>query len=144
MFESSRAILRYRRIVGRRFLNPDALPPPVGYSHVVDAPAGHIVYISGQVPLDPDGNLVGAGDVTAQARRVFENLSAALAAADASWGDVVKLGFFLTDVSHLATVRAIRDEYVDTARQPASTLVEVSRLFREDVLIEIEAIAIKA
>ena len=130
--------------MGRRFLNPDALAPPVGYSHVVDAPAGRLVYISGQVPLDSNGELVGAGDVAAQARQVFENLSAALATADASWSDVVKLGFFLTDVSHLATVRAIRDEYVDTARPPASTLVEVSRLFREDVLIEIEAVAVKA
>ena len=130
--------------MGRRFLNPDALAPPVGYSHVVDARAGRLIYISGQVPLDSNGELVGAGDVTAQARQVFENLSAALATADATWSDVVKLGFFLADVSQLATVRAIRDEYVETARPPASTLVEVSRLFRDDGLIEIEAIAIKA
>lgn len=126
-----------------RFLNPDALAPPAGYSHVVEASAGRLVYISGQLPLEPSGELVGAGEIAAQTRQVFENLSAALVAAGASWSDVVKLGYFLVDVGDLATVRAIRDEYVDTELPPASTLVEVSRLFREDVLIEVEAIAVK-
>ena len=130
-------------LLDRRFLNPDALPPPIGYSHVVDAPAGRLVYISGQLPLDRNRELVGAGDVAAQARQVFENLSAALSEAGASWSDVVKLGFFLTDLSHVETVRAIRDEHVDTERPPASTLVEVSRLL-SDVLIEVEVIAVKA
>lgn len=128
---------------GKRFIDPEALSPPAGYSHVVEAPAGRLVYISGQVPIDRNGALVGAGDIGAQTRQVFENLSAALVAAGASWSDVVKLGYFLVDVGDLATVRAIRDEYVDTELPPASTLVEVSRLFREDVLIEVEAIAVK-
>lgn len=128
---------------GKRFIDPEALSPPAGYSHVVEAPPGRLVYISGQVPIDRNGALVGAGDIEAQTRQVFENLSAALVAAGASWSDVVKLGYFLVDVGDLATVRAIRDEYVDTELPPASTLVEVSRLFREDVLIEVEAIAVK-
>jgi reactive intermediate/imine deaminase len=128
---------------GKRFIDPEALSPPAGYSHVVDAPAGRLVYISGQVPIDRNGELVGAGEIEAQTRQVFENLSAALAAAGASWSDVVKLGYFLVDVGQVPTVRAIRDEYVDTARPPASTLVQVSRLFRDDVLIEVEAIAVK-
>ena len=126
---------------GRRFLDPDALPPPFGYSHVVDVPAGRLVFISGQVPLDAEGSLVGEGDFEGQTRQVFENLSAALAAADAGWGDVVKLNFFLRDVGQIAQLREIRDEYVDPKRRPASTLVEVSRLFREEVLIEIDAVA---
>jgi reactive intermediate/imine deaminase len=126
---------------GRRFLDPDALPPPFGYSHVVDVPAGRLVFISGQVPLDAEGSLVGEGDFEGQTRQVFENLSAALAAADAGWGDVVKLNFFLRDVGQIAQLREIRDEYVDPKRRPASTLVEVSRLFRDEVLIEIEAVA---
>ena len=128
---------------GKRFLAPETLAPPAGYSHVVEAPAGLLLYISGQVPLDRNGELVGAGEIAAQTRQVFENLTAALAAAGGSWSDVVKLGYFLVDVAHLHTVRAIRDEYVDAERPPASTLVEVSRLFRDDVLIEVEAIAIK-
>jgi len=127
----------------KRFLSPDTLAAPFGYSHVVDSPAGRIVYISVQVPLDSDGQLVGEGDFEAQARQVFENLTRALDSADASWDDVVKLNYFLRDVGEITFVRAIRDEYVDTERPPASTLVEVSGLFRDDVLIEIEAVAIR-
>ena len=129
---------------GKRFLSPDTMPPPFGYSHVVDSPATRIVYISGQVPLDADGQLVGEGDFAAQTRQVFENLSRALEAAAASWSDVVKLEYFLRDVGEITSVRAIRDDYVDTERPPASTLVEVSGLFRPDVLIEIQAVAITA
>ena len=127
-----------------RFLTPATLSPPFGYSHVVEAPAGMIVYISGQVPLDAEGQLVGEGDFEAQTRQVFENLTRALEAADAGWSDVVKLDYFLRDVGQIATVRAIRDEYIDTKHPPASTLVEVSGLFRPDVLVEIQAVAIKA
>ena len=129
--------------VDRRFLSPDTLPVPFGYSHVVDAPAGRIVFVSGQIPLDATGNLVGEGDFAAQVRQVFENLSAALVAAGAAWSDVVKLNYFVRDIGEVAALRAIRDEYVNTEQPPASTLVEVSRLFRDDVLVEIEAVAVK-
>ena len=127
----------------KRFLTPATLSPPFGYSHVVEAPAGTMVYISGQVPLDAEGQLVGGGDFAAQTRQVFENITRALEAADATWSDVVKLDYFLRDVDQIGAVRAIRDEYVDTANPPASTLVEVSSLFRPDVLVEIQAVAIK-
>jgi reactive intermediate/imine deaminase len=127
----------------RRFLSPDTLPPPFGYSQVVDVPAGRTVYVSGQVPLDVEGGLVGEGDVEAQARQVFENLTAALVAAGVGWAQVVKLNYYVRDVGGMGAVRAIRDEYVDAARLPASTLVEVSRLFRDDVLIEIDAVAVE-
>jgi reactive intermediate/imine deaminase len=126
----------------RRFLSPDTLPPPFGYSQVVDAPASRIVYLAGQVPMDRNGELVGAGDFEAQTRQVFENLTAGLEAAGVSWDDVVKLSYFVVDISKAAAMRAIRDEYVNTEKPPASTLVEVSRLFRDDVLIEIEAVAV--
>ncbi len=130
-------------MTGKRFLAPETLSQPFGYSHVVDAPASRVIYISGQVPLDAEGHLVGEGDFEAQTRQVFENLTRALEAVDASWNDVVKLQYFLRDVGEIASVRAIRDEYVDTQNPPASTLVEVSALFRDDVLIEIEAVAIR-
>jgi reactive intermediate/imine deaminase len=128
---------------GKRFLSPETLPPPFGYSHVADAPAGRVIYISGQVPLNASGQLVGDRDIEAQARQVFDNLTAALEAADASWSDVVKLGFFVVDVSQIGAVRPIRDEYVNTRQPPASTLIEVSSLFRDDVLIEIDAVAVR-
>jgi reactive intermediate/imine deaminase len=127
----------------RRFLSPETLPAPFGYSHVVDSPADRIIFISGQVPLDAEGRLIGDDDFDAQVRQVFDNLTAALEASDASWADVVKLNYYLVDVSRIASVRTIRDEYVDTEHPPASTLVGVSRLFREDVLIEIDAVAAK-
>jgi len=126
----------------RRFLSPETLAPPFGYSHVVDVRPGRLVFISGQVPLDVEGNLVGPGDFEAQARQVFANLTAALEAADATWSDVVKVTYFLRDVGEITSVRAIRDEYVNTSQPPASTLVEVSGLFRDDVLVEIEAVAV--
>jgi reactive intermediate/imine deaminase len=130
-------------VTERRFLTPETLPTPFGYSHVVDAPASRIIYVSGQVPLDAEGQLVGEDDLEAQTRQVFENLTAALAAAGAAWRDVVKLNYFLRDVSQIGSVRTIRDEYVEPERPPASTLVEVSGLFRDDVLIEIDAVAIR-
>lgn len=127
----------------RRFLSPDTLAPPFGYSHVVEATGARTIYISGQVPLDTKGELVGAGDLEAQTRRVFENLTAALEAAGAQWSDVVKLNYYLRDVGQIAVIRAIRDEYLDPERRPASTLVEVSGLFRDDVLIEVDAVAVR-
>jgi enamine deaminase RidA (YjgF/YER057c/UK114 family) len=126
-----------------RHLTPDGLARPHGYSHVVVAPVESIVFVSGQVPLDAEGNLVGAGDVAAQARQVFQNLSIALEAAETSWSNVVKLNFFVRDVSEMPAVRTIRDEHVDTANPPASTLIEISRLFRDDVLIEVDAVAVR-
>jgi reactive intermediate/imine deaminase len=129
-------------VAGRRFLRPENLPAPAGYSHVVDVPASSLVFISGQVPLNADGELVGAGDTEAQTRQVFSNLGAALEAAGVGWADVVKLTYFVRDVGQIETVRAVRDEVLDTQRLPASTLVEVSSLFRDDVLIEIDAIAV--
>lgn len=126
----------------RRFLSPETLPRPFGYSHVVDAPAGRIVYVSGQVPLDTGGELVGAGDFAAQARQVFQNLNAALEAAEVGWDEVVKLNFFVTDLSEIAALREIRDEYVNTEQPPASTLVQVAALFRPDVMFEADAVAV--
>jgi reactive intermediate/imine deaminase len=129
-------------VADKRFLNPESLSAPFGYSHVVDSPVDRIVYISGQVPLDSDGQLVGEGDFEAQARQVFENLTRALQAAGVAWSDVVKLNYFLTDVTQITAVRTIRDEYVDTKRPPASTLVQVNGLFRPEVMVEIEAVAV--
>ncbi len=125
-----------------RFINPASLPAPRGYTHVVEVPAGaRLLYLSGQVPLDKDGNLVGRGDVREQAEQVFRNLGLALADAGATFADVVKLDYYVRDVSHLNELRAVRDRHVNIKAPPASTLVEVSRLFRDDVLLEVDAVA---
>ncbi|HEU4326738.1 MAG TPA: RidA family protein [Roseiflexaceae bacterium] len=128
--------------MGHRFLNPPELPRPNGYSHVVEAAPGRTVYISGQVALDAAGVLVGPGDMGAQTEQVFENLRAALAAAGADFGHVVKLTFFLVDIGQSAAVREVRNRYIDSACPPASSAVEVRRLFRDDLLVEIEAVAV--
>jgi enamine deaminase RidA (YjgF/YER057c/UK114 family) len=77
----------------------------------------------------------------AQTRLVFEKVGAAVAAAGAGWSDVVKLTLFVVDVAELATVRAVRDEFVDAQRPPTSSLVRVAGLVRPDLLIEVEAVA---
>jgi enamine deaminase RidA (YjgF/YER057c/UK114 family) len=100
------------------------------------------VATAGQVALDDAGQLVGPNDPQAQARQVFANLGRALAAAGASFADVIKLNYYVTDVTMLPAVRTIRDEYVDTARPPASTAVQVSALAMPGLMIEIEAWAV--
>ena len=125
----------------QHFRAPGGLAPGPGYSHAVTG-RGRWVATAGQVALDGAGRLVGPGDLEAQARQVFANLSRALAAAGASFTDVVKLNYYLTDITLLPAVRAIRDEYVDTARPPASTAVQVSALAMPGLMIEIEAYAI--
>ena len=117
---------------------------PTGYTHVVEVTAGRPVYIAGQVALDPSGAIVGPGDIRTQARQVFNNLRAALEAVGAGFDQVVKLTFYLVDATQLPVVREIRDQYVDTQQPPASTAVEVRRLVHDDVLIEVEAIAVVA
>jgi enamine deaminase RidA (YjgF/YER057c/UK114 family) len=125
-------------------INPETVHRPTGYSHVAEVTAGRPVYISGQVALDARGALVGPGDIGVQARQVFENLKAALQVVGAGFDQVVKLNYYLVDASQLPAVREVRDEYVNQRRLPASTAVEVRRLFREDLLIEVEAVAVIA
>jgi len=121
-----------------RFINR----APQGYSHVVEVRGGRTLYIAGQVALDKDGNLVGRGDFQAQVKQVFENLKARLAEGGASFKDVVKLNYYLTDASSLQALRDTRNSYVNTEHPPASTLVVVKQLAREEFLVEIEAVAV--
>jgi enamine deaminase RidA (YjgF/YER057c/UK114 family) len=102
---------------------------------------GRMIVVSGQVPLDADGRLVGPDDPQAQTRQVFRNLATALGAAGASMADVVKLTVFLTTMSDLPHFRIVRDEFVDTERPPASSLVQVSGLVHPAFRVEIEALA---
>ncbi len=125
-----------------RGLNPNTMPSPYGYSQVVEVTGGRTVYISGQVPLDENNELVGAGDFAAQARQTFENVRHALEAVNLTFANVVKVQLYLTDMSHLPALRAVRDEFVNTAQPPASTAVQVSALFRPDVLFELDVIAV--
>jgi reactive intermediate/imine deaminase len=124
----------------QHYIRPEGLPPVSGYSHAV-AFSGRMVVISGQVPADGQGRLVGPGDPAAQVRQVFENLTAALTAAGATMEHVVKLTVYLTDIADLQAFRQVRDEYISAERPPASSLVQVSRLVHPDFRVEIEALA---
>ncbi len=123
------------------FASPDGLAVAPGYSQVVTIPSGRLVWTSGQIAMDGEGNVVGAGDWEGQARAVFVNVTTALQTAGAGWSDVGKLTFFVVDVAELATIRAVRDEFVDRSRPPTSTLVQVAGLIQPDLLLEVEAVA---
>ena len=111
-------------------------------SHYTDAVrAGDLLFVSGVVPVDGDGGLVGGDDVVAQTRQVFANLAAVLAAAGATFADVVKVNVYLTDIADRARINPVRQEIFGDVR-PASTLVEVSALAVPGAKIEIEAVAL--
>jgi enamine deaminase RidA (YjgF/YER057c/UK114 family) len=114
------------------------LPAPAGYSQVVKT-GGPLVLTSGQIAVRGDGSIPEGFE--AQARLVFEHLGRALGAAGASWADVVKLTIFVTTLDELDTLRRVRDEFVDTGRPPASSLVQVAGLVRPELLLEVEALA---
>jgi 2-iminobutanoate/2-iminopropanoate deaminase len=116
------------------------MPEPI--SHYTDAVrAGELLFVSGIVPIDEGGRLVGGHDVVAQARAVFDSMRVVLSAAGASPGDVVKVTVFLTDVDDRALVNPVRQAFFGDAR-PASTLVEISRLAIPGAKIEVEAVAV--
>jgi enamine deaminase RidA (YjgF/YER057c/UK114 family) len=125
-------------------INPPELGTPPGYSQVVDVSAGRIIFIAGQAALDSRGDVVGKNDFAAQAEQVFRNLSVALGAAGCTAINLVKLTVFLTDMGNLAGYREARNRFFASVTPPAApavTLVEVSKLYGPDFLIEVEAIA---
>ena len=126
-----------------RYVNPPGLAKSPRYSHVAEISRGKLVLISGQVAQDAKGKLVGAGDLGAQTRQVFENLKVALAASGATFKNVVKLTSFIVDMSQLEKYREIRTEYLKgISEPPTSTTVGVPRLVREGYLLEVEAVAV--
>lgn len=124
-----------------RISSPAGVSPAQGYSQVVTGP-GRLVVISGQVATDERGETVGVGDPDAQARQVFANLRRCLAAVGATFDDVVKLTHFTTDIAYLTSIGAAWDEFVDPEHEPASSTVQVAALFRPELLLEVEALAL--
>jgi len=124
-----------------RFINPQGLSKPPGYTHVVEATApARLVYIAGQLGVDADGKV--SGDFRLQAVQTFENLKTALAAVGAEFRHVVKLNNYLVDVKYLPVFRQVRDSYLAARNRPASTTIAISGLAREGALLEIEAVAV--
>ena len=124
--------------------NPPTLSTPTGYTHVVEVTGpAKTVYIAGQIAFDKEGKVVGAGDMAAQAEQVFKNLQAALEAAGAKFSDVVKMNTYITDMAKAPAVREVRARYFGQTA-PASTLVQVVKLARPELLLEVEVIAVVA
>ena len=127
-----------------RRLNPPELGSPPGFSQIVEVRAARIIFIAGQTALDRDGALIGKNDFAMQAEQVFRNLSTALRAVGCDAGNLVKLTVFLRDMGNLGAYREARNRFFASVTPPAApavTLIEVSKLYGADFLIEIEAIA---
>jgi enamine deaminase RidA (YjgF/YER057c/UK114 family) len=125
-------------------INPPELGEPPGYSQIVDVSADRIIFMAGQTALDRDGRVVGKDDFTAQAAQVFRNLGLALEACGCTPANLVKLTVLLTDMNNLGRYREARNRFFASVTPPAApavTLVEVSKLYGPDFMIEIEAIA---
>ena len=127
-----------------RVIQSPKLPAPMrggAFSAGVEAPAGRTVYVSGQVSMDAEGNVVGEGDARAQTEKVLENVSTVLEAAGGSLDDVVKVTVFITDMGHYDGIHEVRRRFFREP-YPASSMVEVSALIDPRLLVEVEAVAV--
>jgi enamine deaminase RidA (YjgF/YER057c/UK114 family) len=123
-------------------LNPPDLPPSRDlYTHVVVVESGRLVFVAGEVALDSAGGIVGAGDFRAQARQTYRNVERALRAAGAGWEDVVKTTTYVTDTRELPALLEVRREFIKGA-PPPNTLLQVVKLARDELVIEVDAIAV--
>ncbi len=129
----------------KQFIKPPDVFPGNGYSHAISVKGGRTIYISGQVAFNSKGELVGKNDFKAQIQKVFENIEAVLKASNATFADVVKFNFYIKNYKPdlLPVIRDVRDKFLPKDQPPpTSTLIGVESLFLEDVLVEIECIAV--
>jgi enamine deaminase RidA (YjgF/YER057c/UK114 family) len=129
-----------------QFLNPPTLCSTFGWSHVVATTGGTTIHVSGQVGIDASGKVVGPGDLRLQAEQAFENVRLALAAAGATFKDVVNTRLYVVGLRPelVPIIREVRARFVSAANPPASTLVGVAALVGSEWLIEVEATAHRA
>src|SRR5262245_49754993 len=121
-----------------QFWNYPGEPKPPGYTRVVSAPAGRTIYISGAGGTAPDGTL--PADFSSQAKNTFENIGRCLKLAGASYKDVVKINYFVTDLSNTQELRRVRAGYLNMDAPPAATLVQAG--LGPGLLLDVEAIAV--
>ncbi len=126
----------------RKVIRTDSAPAPVGPYNQAIAASGQMIFVAGQIPLDPKtGEIIGTGDITKQTEQVMANIEAILTAADANWTNVVKTSVFLADMNDFGAMNAVYARFFDEATAPARACVQVSRL-PKDVRVEIECIAV--
>ncbi|MFB2772994.1 RidA family protein [Pelatocladus sp. BLCC-F211] len=128
--------------MSKEIIRTENAPAPVGPYNQAIAAAGKMMFVAGQIALDPKtGAIVGEGDVKKQTEQVMANLEAILVAGGASFADVVRTTVFLADMNDFAAVNGVYAKYFDEATAPARACVQVSRL-PKDVLVEIDCIAV--
>ena len=128
--------------MSKKVIRTDKAPAPVGPYNQAIASSGQMLFVAGQIPLEPQsGKIIGAEDISAQTKQVMVNLEAILTEAGASWNNVVKTSVFLTDLANFGAMNQVYAEYFEEDTAPARACVEVSRL-PKDVLVEIECIAV--
>lgn len=122
----------------------EALPPANGYSQVVTAQPGTMVFVSGQISVDQLGQIVGVGDLRIQTEQALLNLKNALAAAGATFDHVVRINWYVKNFNadSLPIIREIRARYYNQQHPPANTLAGVAELYPPEALIEVEATAV--
>ncbi|MFD1504848.1 RidA family protein [Georgenia yuyongxinii] len=125
----------------RELLNPVGLHPAPGFSHVSVAPAGRVAYIAGQTALGPDFGLIGPGDLAEQTRAAMRNVEIALEAVGASWGDVMRRTIYTLQPTEYETITRAIEEVQGSAEHPAQTILGVTGLAVDGLLIEIEVTA---
>ena len=127
-----------------KFRNPSSVAAPKGYSHtaIIDLGNSQMIVMSGQVAFDKQGNLVGKDNLAKQTEQVFLNIQNSISELRGTMDNVIKIGVYMVDVSQVQIFRDIRNKFINLKNPPTSTLVEVNKLFRDDILIEIEATAI--
>jgi enamine deaminase RidA (YjgF/YER057c/UK114 family) len=130
--------------VSKERINPSTLSRAAAYTQVVTARGGKLVFLAGQTPIDLQGEPVGAGDLRAQARQVYQNIDRGLAAAGATFDDVVKMTAYIVNYSaeSRGIIGEVRREFVSEANLPAHTLLGVQALAREEYMIEVDTIAV--
>ncbi|MFN8525712.1 MAG: RidA family protein [Chloroflexota bacterium] len=124
---------------GQRLNPPGVHTPQANYNHV--SRVGNTLYISGQIPLDPQGNLVGPGDAEKQAEQCYRNIETIVKHFGGTLANVEKITQFMTSLDHRPPAGRARDKFFQPP-YPASTLVVITSLASPDILIEIEAIAV--
>ena len=126
---------------GNQLARSGSLAGPVAFSNAVRVCGETMVFVSGQLAFDHNLQLVGKGDMRAQARQVLTNLGNALSQSGAGFQDVVRVQVFVTDLTEFRAIHEVRLEYFSPDHLPASTLVQVAGLVHLDALIEMDAVA---
>jgi enamine deaminase RidA (YjgF/YER057c/UK114 family) len=131
--------------VEKDIINPPSLAKPVGFNHGIVTSGGRLLFLAGQDASDAEGHIVAPGDVVAQLHQVLRNLRAVVEAAGGTMENIVKLNIYVRDrdgyVAHRKALgRVFRNQFGHY--YPTMALFEVSRLFQDDALIELEGIAV--